>query len=551
MRGALYAVAVQGDRAVCSDRRGVQLDGSVPDLVHFVAATESGAGADPPRWVWWAASQAAAPLVRAGIVLRRCWDLTEAHRLLAGGFDADPEEIWAVATGLDLAGLPAPVKNDLFDVVGGDDSAVRSDGYLNPSCSQPDWRLEQLPELTRLALEVAARQEQLLMQRPHGVSTATSESGAALLCVELGEHGLPVDRATLESLITSIAGPRPQDEAHATRIRAARDDLVLRHAPGRGTTDLRNPVHVRELLRSLGVRVEDTRAWHLEPYRDLHPVVDALLDWRKAERVATTYGWSWLDRFVGRDDRLRGSWTACDGGAGRMTAGAGLHSLPTPLRPGIAAERGHVLVRADLGQVEPRVLAVVSGDPAFAAATAEDDLYATVAAQLHLDRPAAKIAVLAAMYGQTSGPAADALRRMERTYPRALQYLHEAARDGERGAPVMTYGGRFIRARESLDQAGRRAIGRFTRNAVVQGAAAEFFKAWALTVRDALRPLDGRIVLCLHDELLVHVPAAYAQEAAQTVNDALQAAARRWSQGAPVRFVADTRVIHRWSEAKD
>lgn len=550
MRGSLYAVAVQGDRAVCVGPEGSCLDAGPAELIDFVRASERAAGQDPPRWVWWSAAQSATPLVRAGLTLRRCWDLTEAHRLLVGGFEADTEEIWAVAAGLDPDGRPAPVMGDLFDVVG-DDAAVRPDGYLNPSCSQSDWRHEQLPELARCALTAARRQEALLSRRPRGVSTATSESGAALLCVELGEHGLPVDRTTLEQLITGIAGPRPRNEAHAARLRTARDELVLRHVPGRGTTDLRNPAHVRALLRSLGVQVEDTRAWHLTPYRDVHPVVDALLDWRKAERIATTYGWSWLDRFVGLDDRLRGTWTACDGGAGRMTAGAGLHSLPAPLRPGIAAAPDHVLVRADLGQVEPRVLAVVSADPDFAAATAEDDLYATVAAQLHLDRPAAKIAVLAAMYGQTSGPAADALRRMERTYPRALHHLRDAAGRGERGEPVLTYGGRFIRGRAATDQAGRRAVGRFTRNAVVQGAAAEFFKAWALTVRDAVRPLGGRIVLCLHDELLVHAPAPYAQEAAQAVDDALQAAARRWTGGAPVRFVADTRVIHRWSEAKD
>jgi DNA polymerase-1 len=140
---------------------------------------------------------------------------------------------------------------------------------------------------------------------------------------------------------------------------------------------------------------------------------------------------------------------------------------------------------------------------------------------------------------------------MERTYPRALEYLREAADRGERGEPVITYGGRLVRGRLASDQTGRRAVGRFTRNAVVQGAAAEFFKAWALTVRDAMRPLDGQIVLCLHDELLVHVPRGSADQAAQFVDDALQAAARRWSGGAPVRFVADIKVVHRWSEAKD
>jgi len=549
VRGALYAVAVQGDHAACATTDGVQFDGAVADLVRFVEQTETSVA--EARWVWWAAAPAATPLVRAGLHLRRSWDLTEAHRLLVGGFEVGIDEIWAVAAGLDLAGRPAPSTGDLFDLRADDDAVVGAGGYLNPSCLQPDWQQAHLPDLARMAVVTADRQGALLSRRAHGMSTATSESGAALLCVELTVHGLPIDRPVLEQLITETAGPRPRDAADADRIRAARDQLVLRHVPGRGATDLRNPAHVRDLLHSLGVRVDDTRAWHLEPYRDLHPVVGALLDWRKAERIATTYGWSWLDRFIGADDRLRGTWTACDGGAGRMTAGAGLHSLPTPLRPAVAAEPGHVLVRADLGQVEPRVLAAVSADPDFAAATAQDDLYATVAQQLQLERPAAKIAVLAAMYGQTSGPAADALQRMERTYPRALRYLRTAAERGEQGQPVMTYGGRLVRSRPAADPAARRAIGRFTRNAVVQGAAAELFKAWALTVRDAVRPWGGRIVLCLHDELLVHAPAAHAGRTAQAVDDALQAAARRWTGGGPVRFVADIKVVQRWSEAKE
>lgn len=94
------------------------------------------------------------------------------------------------------------------------------------------------------------------------------------------------------------------------------------------------------------------------------------------------------------------------------------------------------------------------------------------------------------------------------------------------------------------------ARGRFARNAVIQGAAAELFKAWAATVRAAVAPLGAEIVLCLHDELLVHAPEGVATEVAALVNRSLTDAARRWSRGAPVRFVADTSIIKRWSEAK-
>ena len=79
------------------------------------------------------------------------------------------------------------------------------------------------------------------------------------------------------------------------------------------------------------------------------PLVAALLEWRKAERIATTYGYSWLDEHLGADGRLRGAWTGSDGAAGRMTASSGLHNMPAELRPAVRADAGWRLVRADLG----------------------------------------------------------------------------------------------------------------------------------------------------------------------------------------------------------
>jgi DNA polymerase-1 len=84
----------------------------------------------------------------------------------------------------------------------------------------------------------------------------------------------------------------------------------------------------------------------------------------------------------------------------------------------------------------------------------------------------------------------------------------------------------------------------------VQGAAAELFKAWAATVRARGASMDARIVLCLHDELLLHMPLAHDTAAARLLDDCLQEAAHRWAPDASVRFVAEINVIHRWSDAK-
>ncbi|WP_432542817.1 DNA polymerase [Kineococcus sp. SYSU DK002] len=525
-----------------------------------------------PRWTWWSAASAVG---RAGPVhLARCHDLAAVHRLLEGGAREDPGAVWAAAHGRTPPPPPshrpaASHGTGLLDLDGAadDDAPLTDAGDLRPTWADgraldvdPPGRLDRAARWAELALTVAAAQTSRLAALPDHrvtpsgpalpVQTGFAESAAALLAVELSRTGLPLDRPTAERIVGAAVGPRPATPAEEARYRAVRDAPVHRHL---GTIDLRNPAQVLAALRGLGFDVPDTRAWRLEGLREAHPGVAALLTWRKAERLATTYGYRWLDEHVGPDGRLRGAWAAADAAAGRMTAQAGLHNLPAELRPAVAAEPGAVLVRADLGQVEPRVLAAVSGDPGLVAATRDDDLYAPVAAALGADRPTAKIAVLAAMYGQTSGAAGEALRRMERAYPRALAYLRAAEEAGREGRDVHTYGGRRVRISDlgpAEPGAPTAARGRFARNAVVQGAAAELFKAWAATVRAGLAGTAGRIVLCLHDELLLHVPEADADRAAGLLVSALEQTAGRWAAGSGVRFVADVSVVRRWSEAK-
>lgn len=537
----------------------VRWSGPVGDGLDRVAALESRLA---PRWVWWSADVGATPLVAAGLTLRRCWDLAEVHRVLHGGWLATPGIVWAAAHGLDTAAVPQPPADDLFGIPsdpadGPDEQVVLPSGHLRADAVAGTWLTtsDRLSAWARAAYDCAVRQGADL--GPRHTATAHSESAAALLCVELTRDGLPIDRTRAEELVAQAAGPRPADEAQARRIRAERDAAVLAHVPGAPRTDLRNPVQVKALLASVGIDVPNTRKWVLDAYRSVHPVVPALLAWRADERIATTYGYGWLDAHVGPDDRLRGTWTACDGAAGRMTAQNGLHNLPASLRPAVAAHEGHVLVRADLGQIEPRVLAAVSGDEAFAAATRADDLYAPVAQRLHVERPVAKVAVLAAMYGQRSGAAGEALKGLERAYPVAMGHLDRAYAAGVRGAPVRTFGGRLVRTdfgsattRVGSDPAVDAGRGRFARNAVIQGSAAELFKAWAATVRAVTQGIGAQIVLCLHDELLIHTPAERADEVVALVGTALDDAARRWTGSQQVRFVADTSVVSRWSEAK-
>lgn len=515
-----------------------------------------------PRWVWWSARQTATGLVQAGLRPGPCWDLAAVHRLLTGRSRDDPAALWAATHH-----LPEPVavsvEPTLLDIADNTDEPFDTDGQLSPDWQRGGWR--ESPDRTRkwaeLALAAYDVQRGAILDLPDPrvqarkpqlrLLTAHAESVAALLAIELELDGLPLDRSAMTELIAAVIGPRPVDDSHAAAQRRARDEVVLKQFPA-PPADLRNPAQVRDMLSRIGLDVPDTRSWRLEPHAESLPPVAALLSWRKAERIATTYGWGWLDNNVGADNRLRGSWSPAEG-AGRMAAGAGLHNMPAELRSAVRADDGWVLVRADLGQVEPRVLAVVSADAALAEAAAADDMYAPVAAALGCDRAVAKVAVLAAMYGQTSGTAGKALRDMDRTYPQAMSYLREAEQAGRDGEDIRTYGGRLLRLARAADDERfpPSAWGRFARNAMVQGAAAELFKAWAGTVRAGLNAAGsgGRIVLCLHDELLVHVPAAQADDAVALVRHALDATAHWWASGSGVRFVADVSVAASWAAA--
>ncbi len=561
--GTPLALAISPGRGLAVAHAGGTHALATAEPVAVVAAVE----ALNPRWVWWTARGTAFPLVEADVRPRACWDLGAVGRLLHGLGRDDEGAVWAAEHGLDSPDL-AEGALTLLDLDGESDDAVRADGHLSREWLRGSWAesLEGTRRWAALALDLHGRQEAAVRALPDRRDTpgttplpylvALSESMAALLCVELEVDGLCIDRVLLEEMLTDVVGPRPRSEAEEIAARRERDAPVWAAFPGE-PVDLRNPAAVRDLLARTGIDVPDTRSWRLEPYADASPGVAALLQWRKAERIATTYGWRWVENDIGDDDRLRGVWGAAEG-AGRMTASAGLHNLPAELRPAVRPRPGRVLVRADLGQVEPRVLAAVSHDRGLAAAAREDDMYSPVAAALKSDRPTAKVAVLAAMYGQTSGPAGAALKDMDRAYATAMAFLREAEENGRRGTDLRTYGGRLLRLStlaERLADAGPESnvahgYGRFARNAVVQGAAAELFKAWAATVRAGIVTLDARIVLCLHDELLIETSAEQADDVVAVVGRSLDQTAAWWSAGSGVRFVTDTTIASSWAEAK-
>jgi DNA polymerase-1 len=247
------------------------------------------------------------------------------------------------------------------------------------------------------------------------------------------------------------------------------------------------------------------------------------------------------------------------------------------VRPAAVADEGWRFVVADVAQLEPRVLAAMSGDTAMASAARSTDLYAgIVAAGVVGTRAEAKVGVLGAMYGGTRGQSGRVLPRLSRRYPRAIGLVEEAARAGERGEVVHTLLGRGsprpsgsrpdeADLGEPVADSGsvqerdrrRRAWGRFTRNFVVQGTAAEWALCWLADLRNRLwrlapdAPAGQRphLVFFLHDEVVVHTPEHLAADVVDEVRAAAAGAGRLVFGDFPVDFPLDVAVVRSWADA--
>jgi DNA polymerase-1 len=251
--------------------------------------------------------------------------------------------------------------------------------------------------------------------------------------------------------------------------------------------------------------------------------------------------------------------------------GGGALQLPKVVRLAAVADPGWVFVVADAGQLEPRILAAVSGDSRMAAAAGSEDMYAALAEQAFRgDRAKAKLGLISSMYGGSTGEAAEVVAALRVRFPVAMGYVETAARAGEEGRTVRTYlgrtcppaGERYWSAQRAAGQpdagegARKRATqvarerGRFTRNFVIQGTAAEWASALLASLRGLLVGMVAELVFFQHDEVVVHCPAGLADQVVEAVLAAGRQATRLLFGATPVQFPLGAVVVDCYADAK-
>ncbi|WP_102192867.1 bifunctional 3'-5' exonuclease/DNA polymerase [Microbacterium aurantiacum] len=549
-RIALVETGPNAFLAIEFDDAGDELGRAALDAKELIDWVRDREAADAPRWILRSARQIYPRLLKAGVRLARTHDLMLCHAILRDTASVEhplpPSAEWVPR---ELV-VEAPALFDVVERVAADPVAEFLDQYRA--------QRSVLDEATdgRLTLLCAA------------------ESAGGLVAEEMRAAGLPWDVAAHEAILTATLGSRPVAGGLPSRMVELGDRV--RELLDDPTLHLDSQPKLLRALHRVGVHAESTGRWELSEHD--HPVIEPLLAYKKLSRLLSANGWSWLSEWV-HEGRFRPVYITGGVVTGRWaSSGGGALQVPRSLRPAVRADAGWILVVADVAQLEPRMLAAMAHDEAMARAARGTDLYAGVVESGAVStREEAKYAVLGAMYGATTGDSGRLVPRLRKVYPRAMALVDEAARVGEDGGVVSTWLGRSSprpssewaalqsRATDADAEAAevtvarRRARdwGRFTRNFVVQGTAAEWSLIWLAELRHRLQRLppaarpapasgpfahEAHLAFFLHDEVILHVPEEHAEAAADAVREAAAAATRRLFGAFPIDVPLDLRV---------
>lgn len=506
-----------------------------------------------PRWVWDDTTTWYPPLLAAGVRVERCVDLRLSHAILRNS-----------------------------ELTAGSELSERApDGWDQPASELHDddglFALEQSEPLDAVA-EFAAQHRALngATDRARLKLLLAAESAGALVAAEMQHAGLPWRAELHERLLEDALGPRPAAGEQPAKLAAVAERV--RDAIDAPTVNLDSQQELLKALQRAGLQVESTRQWDIMKLE--HPVAAPLLEYKKLSRLLSANGWHWLDHNV-RDGRFHPDYVVGGVVTGRWASkgGGGALQLPKQVRQAVVADAGWRLVVADASQLEPRILAAMSGDAKMAKAGQAIDMYqAIVDSGAVATRDQAKVAMLGAMYGATTGESGRLMPGLTRAYPKAIGFVESAARAGERGESVTTWLGRSspkpgaewreAQLRASSEDATEsdvrrargdgRSWGRFTRNFVVQGTAAEWAMAWMASLRLKLWSIGGsawltdapHLVFFLHDEIVVHTPQEQTEAVVDAIRESAAEASRLLFGSTPVDFPLAIAPVTTYADAK-
>ncbi|MCB1132728.1 MAG: hypothetical protein KDN05_16510, partial [Verrucomicrobiae bacterium] len=447
--------------------------------------------------------------------------------------------------------------NDLFAVL---ERHLGIKPYADQSMS--DWSVETLDEeqLAYAAADIAhllELKEKLEKELRDNDLAQVAELEMRLIPVVIGieEAGLPVEMEKLQECRRKARQEADQHKAELVKI------------AGESKFNPNSPKQVKELLGDAGLDVPDTGAETLAAYRD-NPVVSILFAYRKADKMATML--EGLEKRMSGDGRIHAEFKPLGTDTGRFSsAEPNLQNLPRgDVRGIIRPSEGSKFVKADYSQIDLRAAAALANETTMLEAFGKgEDLHQITASRVtgkaldqitKQERQEAKAVNFGFIYGQgaegfrkkaladyglelTGKRAAELRDAFFESYPAFRKWHKQTDREARNGlSEIRTRTGRRRLLPSNLNDWQRFSQGV---NSPVQGVAADGMKM-ALLAMHAKLPKDARIILTVHDDVLVECPEALADAVARIVETSMKEEMGKLLPEVPIEVEAE--VLDRW-----
>lgn len=521
-----------------------------------------------------------------GLVTKACHDAKRALYLLNAPPHIDPPKAASDLLQLSEGPDPNPVADGSLRFEGLTDDTLLAAYVLDPGARAEAFALEALAK-QHLGLDDASAKDadpaDLVAQLVRKLRPKLENDGLTKVYEDIDLPLVPV-LYDLECAGVKI-DPRPLTQLE-TEIRAFLEDLTgkIHELAGR-TFNINSPTQVAEIFEALNYEVSkktatgkiSTSAEVLEELAEKYDLPRLILDYREYEKLLNTYV-TVLPRLVSpRTGRLHTTFAQTIASTGRLSSvKPNLQNIPIRTELGrrtrlaFVAEPGNVLISVDYSQIELRLLAHVTADPKMTEAfrngediherTAREVFGAKTPEELKEARRLAKATNFGIAYGVGAfglarnvgigrKEARQAIDNYFAAYPGIKKYMDDTPAEGREKGYVRTMFGRIRRLPDLASRnftlrarAEREAI-----NAPIQGAAADLMKLAMIEIAARLtrERFKARVLLQVHDELLLEAPADEAVRVGELVKSAMESVAKL-----TVPLVAEVHIGPNWLEAK-
>ena len=388
---------------------------------------------------------------------------------------------------------------------------------------------------------------------------------------EMEKEGIAVRRDELQSYGDALTG----------RIRGLEQSI---HEKAGCEFNINSPKQLGEVLfEKMGLKGGkktktgySTAADILEKLAPDHPIVEEILEYRGLTKLKSTYADGLAD-YIGEDGRIHTSFNQTITATGRISSTEpNLQNIPMRtelgrlIRKVFVPKDGYVFTDADYSQIELRVLAHISGDEQLIEAYRSDaDIHRITASKVFhtpfeevtdLQRRNAKAVNFGIVYGISSfglsqdlsitrKEASEYIEQYFATYPKVKEFLDgQVEKAKETGYVTTIYGRKRPIPELKSSNFMQRSFGeRVAMNSPIQGTAADIMKIAMIHVWEELRErkLSSRLILQIHDELLIETKREEAEEVARLLEEEMKKAAKL-----EVSLEADVHTGENWYDAK-